>query len=121
MTMAPRTRRRIVIIEDEIMIFFLLEAMLEELGCEALGPVTRLEDALKVAHAEEFDAAILDVNLNSQESYGVATILQARGKPFVFSTGYGAEGLRREFRHAPVLQKPFRREDLSQVLAALRF
>ena len=60
----------------------------------------------------EFNAAILDVNLDGQEIYPVADILAQRGLPFVFVTGYGERSLPEPYRGRPALQKPFQAEQL---------
>lgn len=119
MNSGPQPPRRVLIVEDELMIFILLEQLLNELGFEGVGPATRFDVALDMAATAQFDAAILDVNLDGKNSYPVALVLQQRGKPFIFATGYGAQGVREEFRHVPVLQKPFRIQDLSSALRAL--
>lgn len=64
----------------------------------------------------DFDAVILDVNLNGAETYPVAEALTERSIPFVFSTGYGAGGIPQGFRNVPVLGKPFERGDLERAL-----
>jgi hypothetical protein len=46
---------------------------------------------------EDFHAAVLDVNLDGEMVYPVADAVVARGVPFVFVTGYGAEGVDRRF------------------------
>jgi len=69
--------------------------------------------------ARVFDAAMLDVNLNGNKSYPVADALAARGVPFVFSTGYSDHGMREGYRERPVLKKPFKYEDLAEILTRL--
>lgn len=109
--------RRIFIVEDEMMVAMLIEDMLADLGCKTVGPARRIEEALSMAAESAIDAAVLDVNLNGQETYPVADILRRRGIPFVFATGYGAMGLAERFREAPTLQKPFQERDLARLLA----
>lgn len=108
---------RVLVVEDEAAIALLLEDMLLDLGCEVLGPVGRLPDALKLAEADGVDVAILDVNLGGVAIYPVADALRLRGVPFLFSTGYGAGGIDAAFRDRPVLQKPFSQTDLTTKLA----
>lgn len=36
----------------------------------------------------DFDIALLDVNLDGRPSWPIATLIQERGVPVVFSTGY---------------------------------
>jgi CheY-like chemotaxis protein len=109
--------RRVLLVEDEMMVAMLVEDMLSDFGCHVLGPASRLEEALRLADAGEIDVAILDVNLNGQETYPVADALAAKGVPFVFATGYGAGSLREAYRGRPTLQKPFQQRDLIRTLA----
>lgn len=110
--------RRILLVEDEPMIAFALEDMVSEFGYCVVGPAYRLEDALEMAQVERIDAAILDVNLNEQTSYPVADLLQQRGIPFLFATGY-AEGGIGWGGPAPVIAKPYGRDQLARVLSGL--
>jgi CheY-like chemotaxis protein len=110
--------RRVLVVEDEMMIAMLVEDMLAELGCTVVGPAHALDAALVLAQTETgLDAALLDVNLGGQPVFAVADALRAKGVPTIFSTGYGDAGLRDVDRGAPVLQKPFRAHDLARALS----
>ena len=85
----------------------LIEDMLVEMGFEILGPAMRLEPALEMAREESFDLAVLDVNLANEQSFPVAQVLNERGIPYVFATGYGLTGLNGRFQEVTTLQKPF--------------
>jgi CheY-like chemotaxis protein len=109
--------RRILVVEDEMMIAMLVEDMLSELGCSVVGPAHALDTALDLVRTEGgLDAALLDVNLGGQPVFAVADALRAKGVPAIFSTGYGDAGLRDVDRGSPVLQKPFRAGDLARAL-----
>ena len=109
--------RRVLVVEDELMISMLVEDMLADLGCCVVGPAHELASALELANSDAgIDAALLDVNLGGQSAFPVADALRARGVPSIFSTGYGEAGLRDVDRGAPVLQKPFRAGDLARAL-----
>jgi DNA-binding response OmpR family regulator len=114
------TGRRILVVEDEMMIAMLVEDMLSDLGCTVVGPAHGLESALRLANSETgLDAALLDVNLAGQPVFPVADALRAKGVPAIFSTGYGEAGLRDVDAGAQVLQKPFRAADLHRALTAV--
>ena len=115
-TASEAAGKNVLVVEDEIMIRLLLEDMLGELGYTIAAAVGRIDDAVKLAKTGEFDVAILDVNLNGQTVSPVAEILEARGLPFVFATGYGERGLPERFSNRPTLQKPFQQENLGRIL-----
>jgi CheY-like chemotaxis protein len=108
--------KRILVVEDELMIRMLLEDMLGELGYTVAAEAARIEEALEAAKNADFDIAILDVNLNGQPISPVAYALVARGMPFVFATGYGERGLPEPYRDRPTLKKPFQMDGLKQML-----
>jgi CheY-like chemotaxis protein len=115
----PLSRRpfRILVAEDEAITSMTIEDVVENLGCTVVGPAGRMADALEVAKEAALEGAVLDVNLHGQQIYPVADILAKRGIPFMFLTGYGAQGLPPGHAHRRVLSKPFRASDLSQALA----
>lgn len=111
---------RVLVVEDEMMVSMLIEDMLSDMGCDVVGPASRLDEAMELAQAGGIDCAVLDVNLGGQPIFPVADLLRERGCPFAFATGYGDAGLRDADRGTPVLQKPFREGDLARVLGDLR-
>jgi CheY-like chemotaxis protein len=111
--------RRILVVEDEMMVAWLLEDMLADLGYEAVGPAARVDQAMAMINEEAIDAAVLDMNLNGQMSYSVADALTRRNVPFVFSTGYEKTRLLDSYRSFQVLQKPYQQAELRDALAKL--
>lgn len=109
---------RVLVVEDEMMVSMLLQDMLSDIGCTAVGPATKVQLALKLVEDAGFDVAILDVNLNGDETYPIAEALTARAIPFVFASGYRPGRLRQQYRSIPTLAKPFRQRELEQILAA---
>jgi CheY-like chemotaxis protein len=112
-------RRRILVVEDELMIRMLLDGMLEDLGYTMAAEAGAIDEAVTLAKQADFDAAILDVNLNGQPITPVVEALIERGVPFVFATGYGARGVPEPYRNNPTLQKPFQTEALEEALKAI--
>jgi CheY-like chemotaxis protein len=113
----PTPQLRVLLVEDEIMIALLLEEMLAALDFEVVGPVARLDRAVEMAQRQALDVALLDVNLNGKEIYPIAEALAAREVPFVFVTGYGRGTPPAPYCDRPTLRKPFRRDDLRELLA----
>ncbi|MDN5864250.1 MAG: response regulator [Gammaproteobacteria bacterium] len=111
--------RRILVVEDETMIAMLLEDMLAALDCTVVGPFATVATALEALQREPPRAALLDINLGGHEVYPVAEALAGRNIPFAFVTGYDDAGVDAAWRERPLLEKPFRREDLEQVASVL--
>ena len=111
--------RRVLVVEDEMMILMIIEDMLADLGCESVTAAATVDQALALIGTQVFDAAMLDMNLNGNKSHDVADALAARGVPFVFSTGYSALDVRSGYRDRPVLKKPFPYEELVEIFTRL--
>jgi CheY-like chemotaxis protein len=107
---------RILLVEDESFIMMLIEDMLLELGAGTVETAMRLEEAERAAREKAVDIAVLDVNLAGRRSYPVAKVLQERGIPFLFATGYGSFGHDADWRGSPTLKKPFETRDLQRAL-----
>lgn len=108
--------QRILVVEDEMTIALLIEDMLTDLGHEVAELAMRLPQALESARSERIDLAILDVNLDGRPSYPVAELLDGRGVPVIFASGYGAGGLDPAYRGRVTLTKPFLLEDLRKAI-----
>lgn len=112
---------RLFVVEDELLVAMLLEAMLGDLGCVVIDVAGTLDQAL--ARLERMsggaDAAILDVNLAGEPVFPVADALAARNIPFLFATGYGRRGVSARYPNATVLDKPYGLEDLAAALTAI--
>jgi CheY-like chemotaxis protein len=110
--------KRILVVEDEMIVAMLIEDILTDAGATVLGPAARVARALDLLGEEEaVDAALLDVNLAGEMTTPVAEELRRRGIPFAFATGYGAAGVPDGFAGQPLLQKPFQEQDLNRVMA----
>ncbi len=109
---------RVFIVEDEALILFTLQDMLEELGCRVVATALRIDDALAKGDSAAFDVAILDVNVGGERIDPVADLLAQRGVPFLFATGYGATSLPEGHRDRIVLAKPYRTQDVRAALNA---
>lgn len=112
----PKRGLRILVAEDEMMLAMLMEDWLAMLDCEVVK-APRLKQALALARDCSFDGALLDVNLNGEECYPVADVLDGRSIPYIFMTGYSAEMLREDYLDRPRVQKPFQLEEIERLMA----
>jgi DNA-binding response OmpR family regulator len=106
----------VFVVEDEAMIRLMVMDMLEELGCRVAAEAGDVEEAAKLARSADFDLAILDVNVKGKLITPVAELIRARGRPIIFATGYGSDGLPTSFQDFPALQKPFQLETLAALI-----
>jgi CheY-like chemotaxis protein len=111
--------RRLLVVEDEMLVLLMIEDMLADLGCESVTAAATIDKALALIEGHVFDAAMLDMNLNGYHSLNVADALAARGVPFVYCTGNNGHGMRVDPANTPVLRKPFSFEELTAILTRL--
>ena len=111
--------RRVLVVEDEMLVLIMIEDMLTDLGCESVTAAASVNQALALIDEQVFDVAMLDMNLNGEMTHSVADALDARGVAFVFSTGYSGERMRDGYRDRPVLKKPFLDKELAEMLTRL--
>lgn len=103
---------RLFMAEDEALIAMLVKEELGRHGIDVVAVGTTVKQAIDLATTNEFDFAVLDINLNGKMSYPVGELLKARGKPFVFVTGYARDDMPDVLRGTPVLNKPYQIYDL---------
>ena len=97
---------RVLLVEDESLVAMMMADALVELGLTVIGPYGNAAEATQAVNDTPVGAAILDINLGREMVYPVAEVLEARGIPFAFVTGYGSEGVDRRYSTVPVLLKP---------------
>ena len=77
--------RRVLIVEDEVIVAFSLESEVEDAGGQIIGPAHSLEEA-QVLLDQPIDVAILDINLDGESVWPVARALHDRGVPYVLAS-----------------------------------
>jgi two-component sensor histidine kinase/CheY-like chemotaxis protein len=107
--------RRILIVEDAVLLALELEAGLTEAGAKVVGVAADVDEALRMAETP-FDVAVLDANLNGVPVTPVAEALRRMSRPFIFATGYGDAAPAPEGFDAPVVRKPY---NVAQIAAAV--
>jgi CheY-like chemotaxis protein len=108
---------KILIVEDEIVIAMEIESLLEQLGYEVVGQVTRGEDAVDLTARHRPDLILMDIRLNGRMDGITAAekIFRLYKIPVVFLTAHSDPAtLERAMSVQPYgyLLKPFRKNDL---------
>ncbi len=111
--------RRVMVVEDELLIAMLIEDTLVDHGYVVVGPFSNVADALVAARDETVDVALLDVNLRGERVYPVAELLERRGIPFLLLSGYGMDAVPASRAHWEACSKPFMPAELTRRMAAL--
>lgn len=96
----------VLIVEDEPLIALQIAQWLRQEGCEIVGPAASVGEALELMTTIDFNAALLDVDLNGARSFPIADLLRETETPFGFLSGFGASELPLRFRSSPLLSKP---------------
>ena len=112
--------RRVLVVEDEMLVLIMIEDMLADLGCKSVTSAATVDRALAAINEQVFDVAMLDMNLHGNDSHVVAEALAARGIPFFYSTGNASRSSRDGCSDRPQLKKPFKYEELAAILARLK-
>lgn len=112
--------KRILLVEDEILIALDIADMLSGAGAEVIGPCISLAQAMDQAASQALDLAMLDIDLNGEEAFPAANLLRQRGIPFMFYTGQPErDALRTEFSEIPVCVKPLSPQRLIETLVRI--
>ena len=117
MTDGSGAARRVLVVEDSMIIALDTEECLLALGALEVAVEGTVAGALAAMAAGAFDFALLDFNLGSESSEPVAAALRERGIPFWLATGYGEMAAQVEAIGARgLLVKPYGRNELVRIM-----
>jgi two-component system, response regulator PdtaR len=104
----PMSGMTVLVVEDDFIVAYDMQMMLEEQGARVLGPATGLAEAQALLAKERPTVAVLDVNLNGEYVFPLADELRAKEVPFLFATAYADEDrlFPQDVRNVTRLSKP---------------
>ncbi|MGJ8535522.1 MAG: response regulator [Parasphingopyxis sp.] len=114
-TMREKMPEKILIVEDEHMLAFMLEDMIQSLCNCDVSHASTLADARGLVDSQDFDFAFLDINLGEENSLPLARELHERNIRFVFASGYDSKYDAKNIT-APLLRKPLGLEEIRTAL-----
>ncbi|ORE90794.1 response regulator receiver modulated GAF sensor protein [Stappia sp. 22II-S9-Z10] len=110
-----------LLVEDNMIMALDAEQLLLEKGLGNVLTAMSLADAQRIVAEEPVDIAMLDVNLGRETSFPLIPVLNAKGIPYVFVTGYG-ETMELPAEAAPgtpSIKKPYSADDVLEALAQI--
>lgn len=115
------TGRRVLVVEDEVLVAITIECELEVAGAEVVGPAFTVDEALEIAAKEQIHVAVLDINLLGKKVWPVAEALHQRRIPYVFASAnaLGPDAIPEPFSAAPRFDKPVQIGAMLRTLAQL--
>ncbi|WP_033072965.1 response regulator [Sphingopyxis sp. MWB1] len=107
---------RFLIVEDDVLISMMLVDMFEALDMPEPAQAVSPAQAIEIIGGEErLAGALIDINLGEEKGWAVADALAARDIPFAFTSG-GGDVIPAEHAHRKLVTKPFRVDDIRQIL-----
>ena len=99
--------KRVLIVEDDVMLAIDLAEQLTAFGYEVVGPCMTAAQALQIFEKEGCDVAVLDISLGGETSEPVARRLGVAEVPFVVASGYSNEQWPPVFKGKAAVYKPY--------------
>jgi CheY-like chemotaxis protein len=115
---SPSYAPRFLLIEDEFLIALLLEETIQEFGYRVSAVARTIPEARREFAKRNFDAVLLDINIDGRYNIEVADLLLRENIPCAFVTAYDYL-VEPRHEHIPVLPKPFSRAQLRALLVSL--
>jgi CheY-like chemotaxis protein len=119
-------RLRILIVEDDTIIAWTLETLLQDLGHEVVDIAASGEHALRLAREFQPELIMMDINLGSGMD-GIETARNIKGfssAQVVFVSAYGDPDTRARVQSAvpgaPLLTKPVAPDELERMISRIR-
>jgi DNA-binding NtrC family response regulator len=106
---------RVLLLEDEALVFLDQQDTLLNMGCEVVGGQS-ISEAFAAMEEGPINIGLLDVNISGNMSYPVAEELLRRGVPVVFTTGYQSVGLDGKWAGFHFCEKPCTPKDIQALI-----
>jgi len=111
------TGKRILLVEDSPVVGPFTAELLQELGCEVVGPAPNMAAARELVDRSGFDAALMDIHIRGERVFPICEVLEAKGLPFVLTSGYADWQMPDKWNDRPRLQKPYKLDQVHQALS----
>jgi two-component SAPR family response regulator len=106
MTTVDLAGRRILVVEDEVILAMEIVAEIEDNNGVVLGPVATLDAGIVALQEQKPDACIVNINLGREKVYDLADRLIDEDVPFVFASSEPRAAIPDRFNDIPLHTKP---------------
>ena len=106
----------VLVVEDEMTVAAVIEAILYDAGYHVLGPFYSPKDGLEAIGTFRPDVALLDMDLARGTSFELADELDRRSIPLVLVSGIPGGTLEGRYQNRPFLTKPFGISELLETI-----
>jgi DNA-binding response OmpR family regulator len=115
----PKTEEpiRVLILEDDPMISMSLEAIVEDVAPAVVTIRASLAAAENIVE-QQFDLALLDIELTNGKTYEIARTLDEKQVPVAFVSANPKDQMPDEFRRFTLIAKPFTAAQIEQAILA---
>jgi two-component sensor histidine kinase len=111
---APLQGRKVLLLEDNLIVALEAEALLRSLGAVSVFAVSTVAAAVRMLSMETVDFGVLDINLGFETSLTFGLALRAAKIPYLFASGYGESPIIGAMHESVItVSKPYDRESLA--------
>ena len=111
--------KRVLVVEDHLLIALGIAQELEALSCTIIGPAGHVMDALALIRESPLHGATVDYDLHGEKCRPVLDELRDRGIPTLIVTAYHSSALKNHGHLFAILDKPFHPKELQKRAAML--
>ncbi len=112
--------KTVLLVEDNIILAMDMVESLSRLGAARIETASTVDAAMLEIERNDFDFAVLDMNLRGEVSFEIARKLKESDVPFLFVTGYGSQiNVPGELAQIEILTKPVEEAALSTAVSRL--
>jgi DNA-binding NarL/FixJ family response regulator len=118
MATSQQHRPKVLLVEDHALLARLTAEMIQEAGCDVVGPVRSVRDALRIAANDRPDVALVDLRLPDGTGEELTGALRKMGVACAIHTGFDRPSSPPPaIADLPWLVKPADPEELSKIIA----
>ena len=117
--MGPSNKKRVLLVEDSPVVAPFTADLLGELGYAVVGPAPNMASARELIESEALDVALMDIHIRGERVFPMCELLDAKGVPFILTSGYADWQIPDKWADRPRLHKPYTIEDVEAAFSGL--